>query len=101
MIVGIVPADKASLSGEAAFEIGYTYHANDFGYVLGRCHRKDTRGFKPGDSMTVIVDLNESTVTFARNGTPLGWHENIRHQAYNFAFDSFYIGDEATIMDWM
>lgn len=74
------------------------YQTDDYFFDLGTPKKHGSSGFTTGDSMTIVVDLDANTIGFKKNGAAFGWTASIKRQAYNFMFNSYRAGDQATIM---
>lgn len=98
-MIGIVREDKIDATGDWIARYGYVlYDTGSYFYTSGSSYTFksiDASGFKPGDTITVKVDLDANKISFKKNGQDNGMPQNIARGSYYFAFDSNKCGDDA------
>lgn len=127
--LGIAPVARGASSiaggggGQGSFganDVGYVYYSGKaapgrtviatlakcvvadgeyYGQTSNRLIRTFGAGYDTGDTITVILDVEATTVAFRKNGTTVFAHEIASAAAFQFAFDACKTGAAVTILE--
>lgn len=98
--LGVVPAAKAKALVTASTDVGYLYWSDGYSYARAQRGAKFGESYRPGDVITVRLDLNANIVSFGKNGVDVGSLRAIAPgDAYHFAVNFYEDGDTVTIIE--